>query len=194
MGIAAMRRVEVVRCYSPTREKREAFCAEMTAKTGVTVRPVASPEDAVRGAVIVLCATNANAHVFQAKWLEPGMHVGSIRGPELEPDVVRRADVIAIHDRTARALLTTTRGVVMPKTRHTVVGVEDLTSAAPTLGELAAGMAQGRTSEDQRSCFLNLTGIGLQFTAAGAALYRKARDAGRGRELPSEWFTEDVVP
>ena len=41
---------------------------------------------------------------------------------------------------------------------------------------------------------LNLTGIGLQFAAAGAALYRKAREAGRGRELPTEWFTEDVVP
>jgi len=63
-----------------------------------------------------------------------------------------------------------------------------------SLGELVAGMAQGRTSTDQTSCFLNLTGIGLQFTAAGAALYRKAREAGRGRELPTEWFTEDVLP
>jgi ornithine cyclodeaminase/alanine dehydrogenase-like protein (mu-crystallin family) len=35
---------------------------------------------------------------------------------------------------------------------------------------------------------------GLQFAAAGAALYRQAREAGRGRELPTEWFTEDVVP
>src|SRR6185436_17621564 len=81
MAIAASRKVEVIRCYSPTREKSEAFCAEMTEKTGVTVRPVASPEEAVRGAGIVLCATNAAAHVFFARWLEPGMHVGSIRGP-----------------------------------------------------------------------------------------------------------------
>jgi ornithine cyclodeaminase/alanine dehydrogenase-like protein (mu-crystallin family) len=194
MAIAAMRRIEVIRCYSPTREKREGFCAEMTEKTGVAVRPAASPEEAVHGAGIVLCATNATGHVFLAKWLEPGMHVGSIRGPELEPDAVRRADVIAIHDRTARATLTTTRGVLMPKTRHAVEGVDDLTAAAPTLGELVAGMAQGRSSPEQTSCFLNLTGIGLQFAAAGAALYRKAREAGRGRELPTEWFTEDVVP
>ena len=194
MAIAAIRTVEVVRCYSPTREKREAFCTEMTEKTGVTVRPVASPEDAVRDAGIVLCATNATAHVFFGKWLEPGMHVGSIRGAELEPDAVRRADVIAIHDRGARATITTTRGVVMPRTRHAVAGAEDLVSSAPTLGELVAGMAKGRSSPNQTSCFLNLTGIGLQFAAAGAALYRKAREAGRGRELPTEWFTEDVVP
>jgi ornithine cyclodeaminase/alanine dehydrogenase-like protein (mu-crystallin family) len=122
------------------------------------------------------------------------MHVGSIRGPEIEPAVVRRADVIAIHDRTARATITTTRGVVMPKTRHAIAGVEDLTSAAPTIGELIAGTATGRTSPHQTSCFLNLTGIGLQFAAAGAALYRAACAAGRGRQLPTEWFTEDVVP
>jgi alanine dehydrogenase len=194
MALAASREVEIVRCYSPTREKCEAFCAEMSAATGVAVRPVTNPEDAVRGAGIVLCATNATDHVFFAKWLEPGMHVGSIRGPELEPDAVRRADVIATHDRSARATITATRGVVMPKSRHSIAGIEELTAAAPTLGELAAGMTQGRTSSSQTSCFLNLTGIGLQFAAAGAALYRKAREAGRGRELPSEWFTEDVVP
>jgi hypothetical protein len=55
-------------------------------------------------------------------------------------------------------------------------------------------MAKGRTLPGEISCFLNLTGIGLQFAATGAALYRNARNAGRGRELPTEWFTEDVVP
>jgi ornithine cyclodeaminase/alanine dehydrogenase-like protein (mu-crystallin family) len=166
----------------------------MTEHTGVRVEPVATPDAAVRDAGIVLCATNATSHVFFEKWLEPGMHVGSIRGPEIEPAVVRRADVIAIHDRTARATITTTRGVVMPKMRHAIAGVEDLTSSAPTIGELIAGTAAGRTSPDQASCFLNLTGIGLQFAAAGAALYRAACTAGRGRQLPTEWFTEDVVP
>ncbi|MGZ8263879.1 MAG: ornithine cyclodeaminase family protein [Burkholderiales bacterium] len=194
MALAAIRNIDVIRCYSPTRERRERFCAEMTEKTGIAVRPVTTAEEAVRDAGIVLCATNAAEHVFLEKWLEPGMHLGSIRGAELEPGAVRRADLIAIHDRTARATITTTRGVVMPKTRHAVAGVEDLTSAAPTLGELVAGMAKGRTSPGQISCFLNLTGIGLQFAAAGAALYRNARNAGRGRELPTEWFTEDVVP
>ncbi|HET7158553.1 MAG TPA: hypothetical protein VFI62_06135, partial [Burkholderiales bacterium] len=194
MALAATRAVEVIRCYSPTPEKREAFCVEMTQATGIDMRPVASAEEAVRDAGIVLCATNANEHVFLEQWLAPGMHVGSIRGAELEPGVVQRADMIAIHDRTARAAITATRGVIMPKLRHAIEGIDDLTSAAPTLGELAAGMVQGRTSSQQTSCFLNLTGIGLQFAAAGAALYRKARAAGRGRELPTEWFTEDVVP
>jgi alanine dehydrogenase len=194
MAIAALRKVDVIRCYSPTREKREAFCAEMSAKTGVEMRSVATPEEAVRGAGIVLCATNASAHVFRAEWLEPGMHVGTIRGAELPPEAVQRADVVAIHDRGADAQITATRGVVMPKARHGIPGLEDVMAKAPTLGQLVAGMAPGRSSPQQTSCFLNLTGIGLQFAAAGAALYRKAKAAGAGRELPGEWFTEDVLP
>jgi alanine dehydrogenase len=194
MAIAALRNIDAIRCYSPTREKREAFCAELGAKTGVTMRPVATPEEAVRGADIVLCATNASSHVFRAEWLEPGMHVGTIRGPELEPQTVRRADPVAVHDRGARARVIATRNVAIPKDRHWIPGLEDVMEKAPTLGELVAGMAKGRSSAEQKSCFLNLTGIGLQFAAAGAALYRKARQAGAGRELPGEWFTEDVIP
>jgi alanine dehydrogenase len=194
MAITALREIESIRCYSPTGEKREAFCADMSAKTGVSLRAVATPEEAVRGADIVLCATNASNPVFRAGWLEPGMHVGTIRGHELEPETVRRADLVAIHDRGARAQVIATREVEKPKDRHWIPGIEDIMDKAPTLGELVAGMAKGRGAPEQTSCFLNLTGIGLQFAAAGAALYRKAREAGAGRELPGEWFTEDVIP
>jgi ornithine cyclodeaminase/alanine dehydrogenase-like protein (mu-crystallin family) len=194
MAIATLRKVDAVRCYSPTREKREAFCVEMSEQTGVSIDPVATPEEAVRDVGIVLCATNSNTHVFSEHWLEPGMHVGTIRGPELQPEAVRRADLVVIHARSARAHISATRDVVMPKVRHAITGLDDVMAAAPTLGELVAGIAKGRSSTEQKSCFLNLTGIGLQFAAAGAALYRKAREAGAGRELPGEWFTEDVIP
>ena len=194
MAIATLRKIDAVRCYSPTREKREAFCAELSERTGVRIDSVSTPEEAVHDAGIVLCATNSSTHVFLEQWLQPGMHVGTIRGPELEPEAVRRVDLVAIHDRSARAHISATSEVVMPKERHAIAGLEELLAAAPTLGELVAGIAKGRSSADQTSCFLNLTGIGLQFAATGAALYRKAREAGAGRELPSEWFTEDVIP
>jgi alanine dehydrogenase len=192
MAICAMRKIDVIRCYSPTREKREAFCREMSEFTGVSVRSVNTPEEAVRGAGIVLCATNASQHVFRESWLEPGMHVGTIRGPELEPGVVRRSDIVAVNERVAHANTGVTNGVVVPKNRHTIAGLDP--TQAPSLGELIAGMARGRSAAHEKTCFVNLPGIGLQFAAVGAALYRKAREAGRGRELPTEWFTEDVVP
>ena len=194
LAITTLRKIDRIRCYSPTPEKRAAFCAEMSEKVAARVVPAASAEEAARDADIVLCATNAAEHVFFARWLEPGMHVGTIRGPELEPQAVRRADLVAIHERGARAHITATRDVVMPKMRHAIAGLDDVMSTSPTLGELIAGIAARRRSPEQTSCFLNLTGIGLQFAAAGAALYRKARAAGAGRELPGEWFTEDVLP
>ena len=58
-AIAALRKLDVIRCYSPTPDKREAFCREMQEQTGVAMRGVSSPEEAVRGADIVLCATNS---------------------------------------------------------------------------------------------------------------------------------------
>jgi hypothetical protein len=197
MAIAALReldggRLDEIRCYSPTREKREAFCREMGETVGIAVRAVATPEEAARGAGIVLCATNASQHVFMSRWVEPGMHVGTIRGPELEPGVVLSADVAAVNDRVVHENVSITKGVVLPKNRHTIEGFD--VAAAPTLAELVAGMKSGRQSAEQTTVFVNLPGLGLQFAAVGAALYRKARAAGRGHELPTEWFTEDVVP
>ena len=197
MAIAALRKLDQnkldeIRCYSPTREKREAFCREMGESVGVKLRACATPEQAVRGAGIVLCATNASQYVFMQRWVEPGMHVGTIRGPELEPAVVCEADVAAVNDRVVHENVSATTGVVLPKNRHAIEGFD--VAHAPTLAELVAGKAQGRQSAEQKTVFVNLPGLGLQFAAVGAALYRKARAAGRGHELPTEWFTEDVVP
>ncbi len=36
--------------------------------------------------------------------------------------------------------------------------------------------------------------MGFQFAAAGAVVYRKAKETGAGRDLPTDWFTEDVHP
>ena len=191
-AIAAERKLESIRCYSPTADRREAFCREMQERTGVPVRGVSSPEQAVREADIVLCATNSANQVFAGEWLAPGMHVCTIRGPELDPAIVEFADVIAVHDRAVPARAAATRGVVLPKDRHVIPGLD--VSHAPTLAQLVAGTAQGRTTVRQKTCFVNLPGTGLQFAAVGAAFYRKARAAGRGREVPTEWFTEDVVP
>ena len=67
-------------------------------------------------------------------------------------------------------------------------------SALPTLPQLIAGEVSGRTGSDQITCFLNKIGLGYQYAAAGSVVYRRAMEVGAGRELPTEWFTEDVHP
>ena len=41
---------------------------------------------------------------------------------------------------------------------------------------------------------MNNIGTGAQFAAVGGRLLQIAREAGAGRELPTEWFTQDVHP
>ncbi len=67
-------------------------------------------------------------------------------------------------------------------------------ASLPELKDLVAGSVPGRQSAAEVTCFLNNIGMGFQFAAAGAAVYRKAKERGAGQELPTEWFTEDVHP
>jgi len=62
------------------------------------------------------------------------------------------------------------------------------------LHDLVLGRTKGRTAPEQVSCFLNYVGLGYQFAAVGSLLHRKAVELGIGRELPTDWFTEDVNP
>jgi ornithine cyclodeaminase/alanine dehydrogenase-like protein (mu-crystallin family) len=65
------------------------------------------------------------------------------------------------------------------------------------LGELPnlfIGNAKGRENEKQKTAFVNNVGQGLQFTAVAKRVYDEARAKGVGRELPTEWFTQDVHP
>src|SRR5262245_43186499 len=84
MAACAVREIETIRCFSPNAQNRESFAAEMGALLGVEVVPVGQPEEAIAGADIVMCATNSIDHIFFARWLEPGMHVSSIKRPEIE--------------------------------------------------------------------------------------------------------------
>ena len=169
----------------------------MSAGLDIEVEPESSPERAVKGADIVLCATNAVDKVFLDSWLAPGMHLSSIKRPEIEADAIRRADRVVIHTRDASPLHVTPAGLVVPDNTdgRGWRAIEDIDfDALPTLPELIAGMTPGRNTPEQVTCFLNNLGMGYQFAAAGAALYLKAVESGSGHELPTEWFTQDVHP
>ena len=197
MAVTAVREIETIRCFSPTRAKREAFCTEMSAALGVKVLPVERPEDAVKGADIVMCASNTIDPIFFARWIEPGMHITSIKRPEIETDALKRCDVLLLHTHSPAPQHLYTEGVVVPEVatdRGWKVASGLDFAATPTLPELIVGRAQGRAHDGQVTCFINNLGLGYQFAVVGSVVYRKAREAGAGRDLPTEWFTEDVHP
>ena len=197
MAACAVRDIETIRCFSPNAENRAAFCRQMSEALGIEVTPVAQPEDAIKGADIVMCATNSVDNIFFERWIEPGVHLSSIKIPEIEPKAVKRADRVAIHVHDAKPIHAATKGIVPAETGSgrgwANADAIDL-AKLPTLPDLIVGRAQGRGSEAEVTCFLNNLGLGYQFAAAGALLYRKAKAAGAGHDLPTDWFTEDVHP
>lgn len=95
---AVVRDLSDVRVYSRSAEKREAFASDMSARLDLSVSPVATPEQAIAGADIVVVATSSRAPVFDASLIQPGMHVTTIRlgrgQHELDPRVAERAGAI----------------------------------------------------------------------------------------------------
>jgi alanine dehydrogenase len=62
----------------------------------------------------------------------------------------------------------------------------------PDYCDVVTGAAPGRESDEQITYYHNIGNQGLQFSSVGGLVYRKARAAGRGREIPTEWFLQDI--
>jgi ornithine cyclodeaminase/alanine dehydrogenase-like protein (mu-crystallin family) len=60
------------------------------------------------------------------------------------------------------------------------------------LGDIIAGTAKGRTSDDQITYSERGNLQGAQFYAVAGRAYELARAAGRGREIPTDWFLQDI--
>jgi len=187
-----------IRVYSPTKKNREAFAEEMSEIIGKEVYPCDSGDLACKGAAIVACSTNAITPVFFREWIEPGMHICTIRPAATEVDRAAREDIdlFVLLDQEDNAELIYTHGVQVAEDKVGSYNIEhdDWHAGLSTLPQLIAGQADGRTDDDQVTCFLNNLGMGYQFAAAGHLVYEKAKEAGVGHELPTDWFTQIENP
>ncbi len=188
----AVRRFGKVKVFSPRAESRAAFAREFP-----DVQLVESVDKCIEGADVIAASTSSMVRVIEPAWLEPGVHVSCIKTQEIDGEVLERCDRVFVHDRS-QAKQTNN---VMQGTPNAPAEKESgwwydprYTGKYPDLGELLAGLAPGRRSDREITCFANNVGMGLQFAAAGAYVLRKAREKGVGRELPDDWFSEDVHP
>ena len=74
---------------------------------------VALPEDATKGVDIVMCATNSIDPVCFERWIEPGMHLSSIKRTEIEINAIKRADRVVIHWNDPAPIHVATKGAVI---------------------------------------------------------------------------------
>lgn len=195
MAICAVRPVEKIICYSTNAERCRAFAEEMSEKLGVEMVPASHAREAARGADVVMCATNSMQPILMADWIEPGMHVTSLKRLEMDPAVAKRATVAFTHVQDAQSY--TVRAAGADLARDTDAQRDRLNEATglakmPTLTDLLLKKAPGRQSRQDVTLFLNYAGLGYQFAATGYAVLEQARNRGVGRDIPTDWFTGAV--
>jgi ornithine cyclodeaminase/alanine dehydrogenase-like protein (mu-crystallin family) len=204
-AICAIRKIERVQVFSPTRANRERFAKEMAQQTGVEVVALENAEAAAAGAQILVAATNAASPVVRPEWLRPGMHLTCVKDSELGDATIRKADRVVIHARRfapenyiagwdEKIDAHDPIAFLSGKTKDARPLPPPFWAAAPEIKELIAGRISGREAPGEITCFVNNIGTGLQFAALGAAAYHAARAQGIGREIPTDWFLQSVHP
>lgn len=190
-GLREVLPLEEVRVYAPTRATLEAFCAEH----GAT--PVGSAREAVEGADVVALATNAHEPVLDGAWLEPGQHLNSVQGHELDDVSLERADLVVVRSREEA-----TFHYAPGHAPRAAAERKRLDRRSPAtvveLGEVLTGAA-GRRSPAEITLFTGggtgaSSGLGIQFAAVAHAVHRRAVEQRIGRDLPTEWFTQKEKP
>ncbi|MGM0605994.1 MAG: ornithine cyclodeaminase family protein [Halobacteriota archaeon] len=175
-----VRDFSAVRVFSPTAENREAFAAEFDDILDASVTAVDSSAAAIEGADVVITATKSGDPVFDGDRLEPGTHVTAMGqySPdrrELDTRTIERATYVpdlrerALYDAGA-FLLAREDGAVTEASIHA------------ELGEVVAGVAPGRTTDEEITVF-DSGGTGIETVAAAHMLYERAIDAGVGTPI-----------
>jgi alanine dehydrogenase len=141
-------------------------------------KATASPsfEEAVRGADVVACCTDAREPIIRRSWLAAGAHVSSVGGtfgPEVDPETVAESRVFV-----------ESRGAV---TNPPPAGAADLQGMDPErvteIGEVLAGHAPGRLSRDEITLYKSM-GHAVEDAATARLVYDRALGQKAGVKLP----------
>jgi alanine dehydrogenase len=194
-AICAIRPIRRIKVHSVRRESRETFARMMEKTLGVEIEPVDSLAAAFATSDIVCCCTDASKPFVRPEWIEAGMFLSSARPfGEVGAEPLGVFDVAVVHERGFGPRFRAEKSAAKFSSAPQALGGKDERDlpSAVTLGELCAGKASGRSSERQKTYFANNEGHGVQFSAAGAFVLKRARERGLGRELPTEWFLQDI--
>ncbi len=204
----AVRNIEKLQVYSPTKANREAFGAEIAAKYNIEVKVCDRPDDIYKGADIVAGLTDTAVPVLNGNLIEKGAHVINIGGsgvpdkatidkvdvylrfgdtpaPVGRPELALEDEYIAWEARPAAPKFGDGRrgkkahGMVLPEKRI-------------SLADIWSGKAPGRTADDQITWSERGNLQGAQFYAVAGHVYELAKERGLGYDIPTELFLQNI--
>ncbi len=163
----SVRQFTTVKVYSRSAQRRKAFAEEMGAKVGLPIKAVASAQEAVHEADVLICATTSAAPVFPADWLKSGVHINTV-GPkfndahEIDIEVAARSSVIAT-DSPAQ-IEAYAKPFFLLDTPHSARIID--------LSDIVVGRQAGRTSPDDITLFCSVGLAGTEVVVANEAIER----------------------
>ena len=200
-----VRDIKRIKVYSPTKENRECYAQEMRERYGIETIPADTPEEVYKGVDILASCTDANVPVILGRFVEPGTHITSIGGrPDEETfqrvdRFLRLGDATAplnaeiVHDEFITYLTPKMQEKRIKREHRHSSGVLRLVSKDKVvyLKEIIEGKP-GRSSPDDITYSERGNLQGAQFHAVAGRVYELAKERGIGREIPTEWFLQDI--
>jgi ornithine cyclodeaminase/alanine dehydrogenase-like protein (mu-crystallin family) len=179
-AMRAVRPLRRVRAWGPHADRLQAF-ADEAADAGTTVEPMDTARGAVEGADIICTVTASAGPVLQGSWLSAGAHVNAVGSSlpanrELDSEAVSRARLFVDRRESARS----EAGDYLIPLREGAIGADHIVAE---IGEIAAGMAEGRRSPDEITIFKSL-GLAVEDLAAARWIHQQAVATGAGTPIP----------
>ena len=205
-AMVCTRPVSRIKVYSPNPEHRRRFVEKAAGELGREVVAVESAREAVEGADIVACATNAAEPLVSGEWVGAGTHLSCIRAHEFDEEAWARSDVIVFSGPPASSGYFT-YGTKTFEEVHRVLEREtereDLENERferyrdriRFLADLVAGRVPGRTEAAQVTLLNKNWGLGIEFAAVAHVVYQRARRP-RGQDgwRPRLWCKFGSLP
>lgn len=200
-AVAAVRRLSLIRVYSPTPANRDAFVAEIRERHGIAAEACATPEEVYAADIVSSCA-NAIGPMIQGRLLRPGTHVTCIGGT-LDAEANARLDrALRFGDASAPAehpdwlaqeeCLTFAIGGRKAEHGAGRRFAEPPPGRLVAFRDLLADPSLGRTDPAQVTFSERGNIHGIQFAAVAPLVFEKALAAGVGQKLPPSLFLQSV--
>ena len=158
------------------RDEVEALLAAAGIQRPYELVPVADGEAAAREADAIITITPAMSPIIHDSWVRPGCHLSCV-GADMEG---KQEVDSKTHDRARLFVDDRAQSVASGELEEPVKqGAITPESIVAELGEVIAGKAQGRTSDEQITIF-DTSGIAVQDLASSKVAYERAVEAGLG--------------
>ncbi len=179
-SMAAVGKFERVRVAGRTPERARAFVSEHSAGRPFRMEAVDRAEDAVRGADVVVTATNSAEPVIRREWVKLGAHINAVgscspKKRELDTETVVAATFFV--DRRESAL--NEAGDYLIPASEGALGPGHIRAE---LGQLLIGEELGRGFPEEITIFES-QGLAIEDLAAAQFLYRRALEKGVGSRV-----------